>query len=173
MIKILINQIGRIRDAEIEVKPFMVFTGDSGLGKSYTAFLVDYLYNVIASDRVRFFVREKMKSMSVEKQDRGFAFRFGELREWMKNDVSQYLGYLLGNDAFNCDVEFALELPDETIFDIDVTRVDNHIRLSIGKKNVFYPIEYNNWEEMYSVTINASLCTQILHKQNRHVLGCR
>ena len=166
MIKILINQIGRIRDAEIEVKPFMVFTGDSGLGKSYTAFLVDYLYNVIASDRVRFFVREKMKSMSVEKQDRGFAFRFGELREWMKNDVSQYLGYLLGNDAFNCDVEYAFELPDETSFDIDVTHVDNHIRLSIGKKNVFYPIEYDNWEEMYSVTINASLCTQILHRQN-------
>ena len=49
MIKILIHQIGRIGDAEIEVKPFMVFTGDSGLGKSYTAFLVDYVFNVIAS----------------------------------------------------------------------------------------------------------------------------
>ena len=101
MIKIQINKLGRIRNAEIEVKPFMVFTGDSGLGKSYTAFLVDYLHNVIASDRVKFFVRERMKYMSKDVQNKGFSFSFGELRKWMRNDVSQYLGYLIGNDSFS------------------------------------------------------------------------
>ena len=72
MIKILINKLGRIRNAEMVIKPFMVFTGDSGLGKSYTAFLIDYLYNVIASDRIKFFVRERMKSMNKDEQDKGF-----------------------------------------------------------------------------------------------------
>ena len=166
MMKILINHLGGIRNAEIEVKPFMVFTGDSGLGKSYTAFLIDYLFNVIASDRVRYFVREKMKSLSKERQGQGFTFTFGELWEWMRNDVSQYLGYLLGNEAFSCDVEYVFELPDETPFDISVKYVDNYIRLSIGKKNAFFPKEYDNWEDMYSTVINASLCTQILHRQN-------
>lgn len=109
MIKILINKLGRIRNAEVVIKPFMVFTGDSGLGKSYTAFLIDYLYNVIASDRIKFFVRERMKSMNKDEQDKGFSFRFGELREWMHNDVSQYLGYLIGNDSFNCDVEYVFD----------------------------------------------------------------
>lgn len=166
MIKILINKLGRIRNEEIEVKPFMVFTGDSGLGKSYTAFLVDYLNNVIASDRLKFFVRERIKSMSKENQNQGFSFTFGELREWMRNDVSQYLGYLLGNDAFNCDVEYIFELADDTVFDISVEYVDIYVRLSIGKKNVFFPKEYDDWEDMYRITINASLCIKLLHRQD-------
>lgn len=166
MIKIQINKLGRIRNAEIEVKPFMVFTGDSGLGKSYTAFLVDYLHNVIASDRLKFFVRERMKGMSKDGQDQGFSFTFGELREWMRNDVSQYLAYLLGNEAFNCDVEYIFELADDAVFNISVEYVDNHIRLSIDKKNAFFPKEYDDWEDMYRITINASLCVKLLNRQD-------
>lgn len=166
MIKILINKLGGIRNAEIEVKPFMVFTGDSGLGKSYTAFLIDYLYNVIASDRVRFFVRKHMKSMSKDKLDNGFSFTFGELREWMRNDVSQYLGYLLGNESFNCDVEYIFELADDTVFNISVEYVRDYIRLSIDKKNAFFPKEYEDWEDMYRTIINASLCVKLLHRQD-------
>lgn len=138
MIKILIHKLGRIRNAEIEIKPFMVFTGDSGLGKSYTAFLIDYLYNVIASDRIKFFVREHMKSMNKDDQNKGFSFKFGEIRQWMRNDVSQYLGYLLGNESFNCDVEYVFELADDTMFDLSVKFEGRYIRLSIGKKNVFF-----------------------------------
>jgi hypothetical protein len=166
MIKILINKLGRIRNAEVVIKPFMVFTGDSGLGKSYTAFLIDYLYNVIASDRIKFFVRERMKSMNKDEQDKGFSFRFGELREWMNNDVSQYLGYLIGNDSFNCDVEYVFDFPDKEVLDISVAFPDNYIRLSIGKKNVFFPKEYDEWENMYCLTINASLCVKLLQRQN-------
>ena len=166
MIKILINKLGRIRNAEIEVKPFMVFTGDSGLGKSYTAFLVDYLHNVIASDRIKFFVRERMKDMSKDSQDQGFSFTVGELREWMQNDVSQYLAYLLGNEAFNCDVEYIFELADDTVFNLSVMYMDNHIRLSIDKKNAFFPKEYDDWEDMYRITINASLCVKLLNRQD-------
>ena len=166
MIKIHINQLGRIRDAEIELKPFMVFTGDSGLGKSYTAFLIDHVHNVIASDRVKFFVRECMKSMSKGNQNQGFSFNFGSLREWMRSDVSQYLGYLLGNDAFTCDVEYIFDLPDDTVFEISVEYVANYVRLSIGTKNVFFPKEYEDWEDMYRTTINASLCVKLLHRQD-------
>ena len=163
MIKILVNKLGRIRDTEIEVRPFMVFTGDSGLGKSYTAFLVDYLYNVIASDRVKYFVRERMTSMT--KENEGFSFRFGELRHWMHDDVSQYLGYLLGNDSFVCDVEYIFDISDDTELKISVVYEDRHIHLSIDKKNVFFPKDYDDWEDMYRRTINASLCVRLLQRQ--------
>lgn len=166
MIKILIHKLGRIRNAEIEIKPFMVFTGDSGLGKSYTAFLIDYLYNVIASDRIKFFVREHMKSMNKDDQNKGFSFKFGEIRQWMRNDVSQYLGYLLGNESFNCDVEYVFELADDTMFDLSVKFEGRYIHLSIGKKNVFFPKEYDNWEDMYRITINAILCVKLLDRQD-------
>lgn len=46
-IRIHINKLGPIGDSEIELKPLMVFTGMSGLGKSYTAFLIYYLVNSI------------------------------------------------------------------------------------------------------------------------------
>ena len=165
MIKILVNKLGRIRDAEIEVKPFMVFTGDSGLGKSYTAFLVDYLYNVIAADRVKYFVRERMKAMTKENQNQGFSFTMGELRHWMHDDVPQYLGYLIGHDSFSCDVEYVFDIPDDTEFKISVAYEDRHIHLSIDKKNVFYPKDYDDWEDMYRTTISSSLCVRILQRQ--------
>lgn len=43
-VKIYIKELGAIRDSELYVKPFMIFSGESGLGKSYAAFLVHYLY---------------------------------------------------------------------------------------------------------------------------------
>ena len=45
-IRIIIDKLGPITDSEIVFKPFMVFTGESGLGKSYTALL---WYNLITS----------------------------------------------------------------------------------------------------------------------------
>ena len=75
MINIYINELGRIHDAEIDVKPMMVFTGDSGLGKSYTAFLIDHVYNILSMDRIRFFVQEKIQTLG-EKKDKGFSFKF-------------------------------------------------------------------------------------------------
>lgn len=45
-IRIIIDKLGPITDLEIVFKPFMVFTGESGLGKSYTALL---WYNLITS----------------------------------------------------------------------------------------------------------------------------
>lgn len=45
-IRIIIDKLGPITDSEIVFKPFMVFTGESGLGKSYTALL---WYNLIPS----------------------------------------------------------------------------------------------------------------------------
>ena len=43
MIKILINKLGRIRNAEVVIKPFMVFTGDSGLGKRLSLLIISIM----------------------------------------------------------------------------------------------------------------------------------
>ena len=54
-----INQLGAIKDSKIEMKPFMLFSGESGLGKSYAAFLIHYLYVVLINDRLNNFFVEK------------------------------------------------------------------------------------------------------------------
>ena len=38
-ITITIHRLGAIKDSVIEMKPIMVFSGESGLGKSYVAML--------------------------------------------------------------------------------------------------------------------------------------
>ena len=38
-IRVIIDKLGPIQNSEIEFKPFLVYTGESGLGKSYTALL--------------------------------------------------------------------------------------------------------------------------------------
>ncbi len=79
MFKIYINELGRIRDAIIDVKPMMVFTGDSGLGKSYTAFLIYHAFSVLANDRIKYFVEDKIQALGGNK-DKCFTFKFQELR---------------------------------------------------------------------------------------------
>ena len=46
-IKVRIDQLGRIRDSEILVSPLMVFSGESGLGKSYLALLCHYFFELL------------------------------------------------------------------------------------------------------------------------------
>ena len=53
-----IKKLGAIRDSRLELKPFMIFSGESGLGKSYVAFLVHYLYKLLVSDRLNLFFNE-------------------------------------------------------------------------------------------------------------------
>ena len=50
-IKVRIDQLGRIRDSEILVSPLMVFSGESGLGKSYTCSMVPTTLPLTASTR--------------------------------------------------------------------------------------------------------------------------
>ena len=50
-IHVNIKKLGLIRNAEIEIKPLMLFSGCSGLGKSYVAILCHYFFTVWMSDK--------------------------------------------------------------------------------------------------------------------------
>ena len=55
-IEIHIHSLGPIRNSRLEVTPFMVFSGESGTGKSYTSLLVHYIYRILCSREMsRFF----------------------------------------------------------------------------------------------------------------------
>lgn len=46
-ITIHINRLGAIRDSVVKLKPIMIFSGESGLGKSYMAMLCHYVFIVL------------------------------------------------------------------------------------------------------------------------------
>lgn len=164
MINIYINELGRIRDAEINVKPMMVFTGDSGLGKSYTAFLIDHVFNVISRSRIGFFVQNKIQTLGEEK-DKGFSFRFKDLRLWAINDASQYLGYLTGNMDFSCSVNYTFDIPDDLTITLTSSLVEDFRQIIINGVPYYYPKDYDDWVVLYGLSLNRFLTSLIFSKE--------
>lgn len=108
-IRIIIDKLGPITDSEIVFKPFMVFTGESGLGKSYTALLWYNLITSLTPMRLQEFITKKMNG-SVKEE---LTFKFKDFRMWLNQNTSAFLGYLLGNNNFDCQVNYVFEIDDD------------------------------------------------------------
>ena len=164
MIKILIKGLGRIRNAEIELKPFMVFTGDSGLGKSYTAFLVDHVHQCLAGKRTEAFVRERLQRISNEKNPRvDFAFTLGDLRSWMESDAERHLRYLTGNPQLRLNVGYDFGQTDETayVFSFSENGDPNYCKLTFNGETYSYPKDYFNWPKLYAELLADELLVSV------------
>ena len=164
MINIYINELGRIRDAEIAVKPMMVFTGDSGLGKRYTAFLIDHILNIISMDRIKFFVQDKIQTLG-EKTDKGFSFKFKDLRLWANNDVPQYLGYLTGNIDFICSVNYTFDVSDDLSITVKSSFVKDFRQVTVNDMSFFFPKNFDDWTVLYALSLNKFLTSIVFPKK--------
>lgn len=103
-IEIYINHLGPIRDSRIELSPFMVFSGESGTGKSYTALLVHYIYKVLCNRNMSDFFAENNASYDKHKEqlpdaDSGLLYEFTlqQFEEWCNSSAIQYMAEALGH----------------------------------------------------------------------------
>ena len=123
-IKVRIDQLGRIRDSEILVSPLMVFSGESGLGKSYLALLCHYFFELLinTSRLNHFFVDNNIdfNVLSKDFKDAGTALEIKkqDLETWMAKDAILYLRYMLGYDGISGQIEITLpeSVPDTMAF---------------------------------------------------------
>ena len=123
-IKVRIDQLGRIRDSEILVSPLMVFSGESGLGKSYLALLCHYFFELLinTSRLNHFFVDNNIDFNILSKnfKDVGTALEIKkqDLEAWMAKDAILYLRYMLGYDGISGQIEITLpeSVPDTMAF---------------------------------------------------------
>ncbi len=123
-IKVRIDQLGRIRDSEILVSPLMVFSGESGLGKSYLALLCHYFFELLinTSRLNHFFVDNNIdfNVLSKDFKDAGTALEIKkqDLEAWMAKDAILYLRYMLGYDGISGQIEIILpeSVPDTMAF---------------------------------------------------------
>ena len=123
-IKVRIDQLGRIRDSEILVSPLMVFSGESGLGKSYLALLCHYFFELLinTSRLNHFFVDNNIdfNALSKDFKDAGTALEIKkqDLEAWMAKDAILYLRYMLGYDGISGQIEITLpeSVPDTMAF---------------------------------------------------------
>lgn len=119
-----IKEFGRVRDSELDVLPFVLFSGESGLGKSYMALLCHYFYEVfIDYTRLTNFFKQRnydYSEMSKDFHNEGVAFTVqkDELEKWLAEDVVSYVGEMLANSSFvgSIMVNLPANIPDKLTF---------------------------------------------------------
>ena len=116
-ITVHIDELGPVRDADLEVSDFMFFSGESGLGKSYLAVLSHYFFEIMLdTDRMAAFVGKigiDLKGFQSSHKGEGGAvatIKTSELEEWMAEEAVSYLQYMLGNDKLTGKI--SVRLPD-------------------------------------------------------------
>ena len=114
-INIKINKLGAIRDSSLKMKPLMMFSGESGLGKSYAAFLIHYIYFLLSESSERlslFFTDRKFDFESilsnVKSGDTILSIPKKEVFDWLNKDAVSYIGYLIGNEELEGNVEIKI-----------------------------------------------------------------
>lgn len=119
-IKLHIERLGLIRNANIEIMPLMVFSGESGLGKSYAAILCHYFFHVwLNSKRLDSFFKELQDKRGINFfapeesfPDKDIALQISkeELEQWLAKDAVAYLQYMLGYEELSAEI--IVSLPD-------------------------------------------------------------
>ena len=155
-IRIIIDKLGPITDSEIVFKPFMVFTGESGLGKSYTALLWYNLITSLTPMRLQEFITKKMNG-SVKEE---LTFKFKDFRMWLNQNTAAFLGYLLGNNNFDCQVNYVFEIDDD--MPVELKRLHDEdasgfTRCSINGDIDFFPLDLEDNILMMSFSLHGYL----------------
>ena len=113
-IKIYINSLGAVRNSVLELKPLMIFSGESGLGKSYVAILIHYFYKVLADNRLQAFFSARGWDydtlVSKNPEEASFSFTTPMLLEWINEEVKIYMREALGNPDMEVDVKFDIPI---------------------------------------------------------------
>ncbi len=113
-IKLVINKLGAIENSEVEISPIMIFSGDSGLGKSYLAILCHYFFDVLLDNkRLDSFIKKNgwnFSEMRPSFRNSGVAFsiRKKDLETWLAEDAVNYLRYMLNNIKMSASIEVSL-----------------------------------------------------------------
>lgn len=114
---IKINKLGRIRNSQVEISPLMIFSGESGMGKSYIAMLVHYFFEVLLDkQRITSYFQSKgidYNTLSSGFISQGVAFEISkkDFENWLSLDSLKYIQYMINNPQLDADIEVVL--PDD------------------------------------------------------------
>lgn len=139
-ITVHIKQLGAIKDSSIEISPVMLFSGESGLGKSYLAMLCHYFFYVLRDDtRINRYIESKgwnFSEMRNSFRNTGLALTISkkDFEEWLAGDCISYLQWMLNNEDLTGDL--SIQLPTDIDEDIEV-RYEEEILGLVGKDDVY------------------------------------
>lgn len=118
-IEIIINEFGPLSNQTITLAPFMIFTGKSGLGKSYANYLTYYFFSSFTEGRLKGLVENKIKK---DRTDQQFTITEDELRQWLNNGVEEFMRDFLGDNSLTCNVNFSFSIGENKQLNISYTK---------------------------------------------------
>ena len=136
---IYINEFGPLRDQKCRFAPFLLFTGHSGLGKSYANYLFYYLMRSLSSNEWYEIIGKKLKKA---KEGR-FEVSINEIIGYLNDHVQGFMRDFLGDPTLKCDVEYRLETGDENLDPImNIESIQSDMEAHGGGDNIFHFIPY-------------------------------
>lgn len=123
-VKINIHELGPIKDVSILLAPFMIFTGQSNLGKSYVNFLSYYVFDFFGNNGLYRFLSPKVEGKKWKNNTLSFNFSLDDLRSFMSMDVPVFMKDMLGYDGLNCSVTFDFDKDIAPKFSVEVKKVN-------------------------------------------------
>jgi predicted ATPase len=109
-----IHELGRLKDTSFDLHPFLIFTGDSNLGKSYCAFLV---YGFLKSLETELFINFIGKILNIKaiveklktEDELEIEFDLKYLEVFFNENAQSILGSLIGYEEVKCKVSLQIE----------------------------------------------------------------
>jgi predicted ATPase len=126
-----IEALGPIRDSIVNFKPFLLFSGESNTGKSYTAMAVYYLLFMLNNEkkiselvRKYFDIKKIENDLKTKKEiELELPKRLTQELERLYNDnIGPFMAYMLGYEDFACNIKLKLKISPTSDAKIRVTR---------------------------------------------------
>ena len=109
---IKINKLGAVRESVVSITPLTFLSGESGLGKSYVALLMHYIYALIEQSRFdTLFERNNISVETVFKNEKSkFSIPSSAITAWINEDATNYMREAIGNPKLEIDIEVDIPL---------------------------------------------------------------
>lgn len=162
-ISIHIDSLGPIKNADIDIRPLMILTGESGLGKSYLACLANYTYALLSPGNCRlmdYFIGVDFSTLLDDKKsgDIILSITSSDLFSWINQDAIHYIGYMVGNPNIEGKVYISWPFSEDKI---DIKYHESLIGLENNEKTVYRissgNFNFNSEEKAVSSSILATL----------------
>lgn len=121
-----INRLGALSSTSIRMNRFIVFSGESGLGKTYASILCDYVYVMLTGHRVfnGFFENRGLDDNYLRKMSAGdveVEITKTELETWIKGNASNFIQYMLKSEK-PVDVAYHFPLKEKMFMKINMEK---------------------------------------------------
>ncbi len=183
-IRFEIESLGPIRDSVIDFKPFLLFSGESNTGKSYTAMAVYFLFRLLKEENTfeevvdRWIDFKKIKADLEEQDEVVLSFppgMDGAIEKAFNSNIKRFLGYMLGFDGFSCRIRLKVELPGlkDAGITISRNRLENNGKRYTVRKNIRgteHIYKFNDQDKLKSFL--CFICAGVLfgNRYSRHFI---